>query len=201
MRATPIICGLCLVAFSAAHAQRSPIQKGSIQIGGTADVSHTEPDGNGSGLTIIEAFPRVGYFVVNGLSINLNLRLRRVTADDISSARDQRSTELGIGPGVSYYFRTPARRLFPFVSGRMLYNQAKTHLTLLPSETEVDTRTTSTVWLAGGGVLYMLGEHVGLTSELFYQWNRNKIKNQSAPEISQKSKTYGIQWGVAAFIF
>ena len=201
MRTTFIIAGLSLALSLNASAQRSPIRKGSVQVAGTADISHTEPDGGGSGLTIIEAFPRVGYFVVKGLAISANVRLRRVTAEDIPTARDQKSTELGIGPGIHYYVATPVKRLFPFASGRMLYDRTKSHLTLLPSETSVNNRVTSRVWLVGAGVLYMLADHVGLTSEAFYQWNRNTVSNEPAADFSQNSKTYGLQWGIAGFIF
>ena len=83
----------------------------------------------------------------------------------------------------------------------MLYDRTKSHLTLLPSETSVNNRVTSRVWLVGAGVLYMLADHVGLTSEAFYQWNRNTVSNEPAADFSQNSKTYGLQWGIAGFIF
>jgi len=46
----------------------------------------------------------------------------------------------------------------------------------------------------------MLGKHVGLTSEAFYQRNNNTIRNGTA-ESTSDSNTYGVQWGISAFIF
>lgn len=196
------LIAFCLATTTAnAQGGQSPIQQGSIQIGGTADISHTEPEGNGPGLTIIEAFPRVGYFVVKGLALSANVRYRRASAEDQTNVKDQTSTEWGLGPGVSYYVATPVPRLFPFVSGRLLYNRTSSHSEQLPSGAEIDSRIRTKVWLVSGGALYMLGEHVGLTSEAFHQWNRNKITSGSGAAAKSNSTTYGIQWGITAFIF
>ncbi len=181
--------------------QESPIQKGSVVVGGTADISHTEPVGGGSGLTIVSAFPRVGYFVVNGLALSLNGRFRRTSAEDQANVRDQTSTEWGIGPGVSYYVATPFPRLFPFVSARVLYNKTSTHAELVPAGTVIESRITTVVWLGSVGALFMLGKHVGLTSEAFYQRNNNTVRTGASAESDSKSNTYGLQWGITAFIF
>ena len=203
MRPTARVCLMTLLfSAPAARAQSpdSPIQKGSIAIGGTADISHTEPDGSGSALTIIQAFPRLGYFVVKGLALSANGRYRRVSAEDQAAVRDQTSTEWGIGPGVSYYVATRLPRLFPFVSTRVLYNRTSNHAEILPAGPEVDSRITTVVWLGSAGALFILGKHVGLTSEVFYQRNNNTIRNGTA-ESTSDSNTYGIQWGISAFIF
>lgn len=81
MRLQLEVCLIALLFASAevkAQGQRSPIQRGSIQIGGTADISRTKASEGGSGLTIAEAFPRLGYFVVRGLAVSANLRFRKV---------------------------------------------------------------------------------------------------------------------------
>lgn len=181
--------------------QESPIQKGSVVVGGSADISHTEPVGGGSGLTIVEAFPRVGYFVVKGLALSVNGRFRRTSAEDQASVRDQTSTEWGIGPGISYYVATRFPRLFPFVSTRVLYNRTSTHAELLPAGTEIESRITTVVWLGSAGALFMLGKHVGLTSEAFFQRNNNNIRTGASAESESDSNTYGLQWGITAFIF
>lgn len=197
--------GACLVALisvpAAANAQakKLPIQQGSIQIGGTADISRTRSSGGGSGLTIAEAFPRIGYFVAKGLAVSANFRVRKVWADDQPGATNQGSTEWGIGPGVAYYVQAGMPRLFPFLSGRALHNRATSHADV--GAASIDTRVTTDLWLLSGGALYMLGEHVGLTSEVFYQRNHNKVRNNPTTEITSSSTTYGVQWGISAFIF
>ena len=203
MRPAAIVYALMLLfpaPAASAQGPESPIQKGSIAIGGTADISHTEPDGSGPALTIIQLFPRLGYFVAKGLALSANGRFRRASSEDQPNVKDQTSTELGIGPGVSYYVATRLPRLFPFVSTRVLYNRTTNHAELLPAGTDVDSRITTVVWLGSAGALFMLGEHVGLTSELFYQRNNNTIRNGTA-ESTSDSNTYGVQWGISAFIF
>ena len=204
MRLAAKICLLTLVVAATGarmEAQGSPIQKGSIAIGGTADISYTEPVDGGAGLTIVEAFPRFGYFVAKGLALSLNGRFRRASSEAQATVKDQTSTEWGIGPGVSYYVATPVPRLFPFVSARVLYNRTTTHAELVPSGTEIESRITTDVWLGSLGALFMLGQHVGLTSEAFYQRNNNKIRSGQAAETESDSNTYGLQWGISAFIF
>src|SRR2546423_8629052 len=56
-----------------ARAQQSPVQKGSIQVSGTASLTHERDIGNDVGWTSLELSPRVGYFVARGLAINWNL--------------------------------------------------------------------------------------------------------------------------------
>lgn len=197
--------GACLIALIPvstavkAQAQKSPIQQGSIQVGGTADITRTKASGGGSGLTIAEAFPRFGYFVFRGLAVSANFRVRKVWADDQPNAENQTSTEWGVGPGLAYYTATGVPRLFPFVAARALYNRATSHADL--GAASVDTRVTTDLWLLSGGALYMLGEHVGLTSEVFYQRNHNKVRNNPTAEFTSSSTTYGVQWGISAFIF
>ncbi len=202
---TAFNAGLLLTLLAATavrtEAQKSPIQKGSIQIGGTADISHTEPAGGGSTLTIAEAFPRAGYFVARGLAVSLNGRFRKTWADDQPNARNQGSTEWGVGPGISYYVSTRSPRLYPFISARALYNKSSSHAELIPSGTKVESGVTTRVWLGSLGALFMLADHVGLTSEAFYQRNDNTARISPSTEASSKSNTYGLQWGITAFIY
>ena len=138
--------------------------------------------------------------MAKGLALSVNGRFRRASSEAQATVKDQTSTEWGIGPGIPYYVATSVPRLFPFVSARVLYNRTTTHAELIPSGTVIESRITSGVWLGAVGALFMLGEHVGLTSELFYQRNNNKVRNG---ELEQEcdSNTYGVQWGISAFIF
>lgn len=188
------------MATAKSEAQQSPIQQGSIQIGGTADISRTDGGDDSPGLMLVEAFPKFGYFVVKGLAVTLNVRLRRAWAEDQPTVKDQSSSDAGIGPGVSYYVTTRYPRLFPFVSARTLYNRNSSHAELIPSGPVIETTVTSYVWLGSAGALYMLGEHVGLTSEAFYQRQNNNVRNNTA-RAKSKSSSYGLQWGITAFIF
>ena len=47
----------------------------------------------------------------------------------------------------------------------------------------------------------MLGQHVGISGELFYQHQHFTSKSGIGPVLGNNSETYGLQWGVAPFIF
>jgi hypothetical protein len=189
-------------------AQESPVQRGSIQLGGTAAFTKTRDIGNDFGWVTLELLPRVGYFVVKGLAVSANLRYRVIWNDDQATVRDQRFTDWGVGPGLTYFFTTKSPRLFPFVSGRTLFvrsfhtadlyssPQAET-----PTVADNETRTRTRNWQASAGIMYMAVKHVGITGELFYQRTRVTIGIDKPDESSNEAELYGLQWGIAAFVF
>jgi hypothetical protein len=211
MRLPVLVCLLASISFAtAANAQRqepkSPIQKGSIQVGGTAQWVHDEAS-DLPGYNTLEILPRVGYFITNGLAINLNLRYRKEWQGDESNHSASGYSDWGAGPGLTYYVTTPSRRLFPFVSARTLLIHGESHGTTtvirLPADTsyqESSSRSTTTSWLASAGGLFMLSNHVAVSGELFYQHNSDTFRFSGA-RFDHSSLRYGMQWGVTAFIF
>jgi hypothetical protein len=199
-----LLLALATVATPAtSKAQQSPIQQGSIQIAGTADVTHTRDIGNDFGWTSVELLPRVGYFVVRGLSVSGNFRFRRIWFDDQEGIRDQRAVDLGFGPGLTYYVATRSPRLYPFVSARTLFTRGSSHSTVTrpTGDQRVDSRVTNNVWLLSGGALFMVAKHVGISGELFYQHENFTSRYEPSPESGNSSETYGLHWGISAFIF
>ncbi|MFN2601378.1 MAG: hypothetical protein ABR582_01335 [Gemmatimonadaceae bacterium] len=199
-------CVLALLATTSAdvaRAQQSPIQKGSIQVAGTASLTHERDIGNDVGWTSFELSPRVGYFVVRGLAVNWNLHFRRVWFEDEETITNQRALEWGIGPGLTYYVSTRSRHFYPFLSARTLFTRSALHATVTNAGQEERTNGSSTnnVWLVSGGALYMVGTHVGVTSELFYEHEYFTSRYGISPGNGNSSEMYGLQWGIAAFIF
>ena len=193
----------------AAHAAHdSPIQRGSIQVGGTASLTRSRDIGNDYGWVTLDLMPRAGFFVVRGLAVNMNLRHRRIYYDDQAVVRDQRFVEWGMGPGLTYYVGTRYRRVFPFVSARTLYSRTRNESDIFarpqdtePAEENRIARTTTGTWLTSGGVLYMVARHVGITGEAFYQRTRTTVRSEPLPEASNSAEQFGLQWGVTAFVF
>lgn len=203
----PIGAGLFAVLVSTApgvvQSQQSPIQKGSIQVAGTASLTHEHDIGNDFGWTSLELAPRVGYFIAHGLAVNGNFRFQRIWYDDQETIKDQRALTWGIGPGLTYYVPTRFQRLYPFVSARTLFLRTSLHSTQTLSNNVIPLRSHSTnnVWLISGGALYMLGKHVGITSELFYEHEYFTSQYGPSSATGNSSEMYGVQWGIAAFIF
>ena len=173
-------------------AQDAPIRRGSVPIGGTAHYSHFKDVANESTASILELTPRVGYFVARGLVVSGNLRFQHWWADR------QSSTGWGIGPGLTYYIHTGARRLYPFLSVRTMFTW---DLGRADFEETHRTRATGRSWLASGGALLMVGHGVGITGELFYQRDRFSGSADEMPTNVNHAITYGLQWGIAAFIY
>jgi hypothetical protein len=194
---------LIAMSWDAARAQQSPIQKGSVQIGGTASFAHERDIGNDFGWTSLELAPRVGYFIARGLAVSGNLRFQRIWYDDQETIKDQRALTWGIGPGLTYYVPTRFHRLYPFASARTLFLRGSSHSRITSANTPgvSSSRSTNDVWLLSAGALYMVGNHVGITSELFYQHEYFTARYGPEPTTANSSEMYGLQWGITAFVF
>ena len=188
---------------AAIQCQQSPIQKGSIQIGGTASFTHDHDIGNDFGWTSLKLAPRVGYFIARGLALSGNFRFQRIWYDDQETIKDQRALTWGIGPGLTYYVPTRFHRLYPFASARTLFLRTHSHSTLTSANTFGDgsSESTNNVWLVSAGALYMVGTHVGVTSELFYQHEYFTARYGILPANGNSAEMYGLQWGITAFIY
>jgi hypothetical protein len=182
---TLLVLALGLVPPRAAAAQYSPVHRGSIQLGGTAQFGHFRDIGNDFNSTALEIAPRLGYFVARGLALSANLQFRH-TASEIATG-----TDWGVGPGLTYYVPGVSPRVYPFVSGRTLFTWGhfwdESGVTL--------DRHHSTSWLVSTGALVLLAEHVGLTAELYYQHDRFTVE-----PATNSSDSYGLQWGFAIFV-
>jgi hypothetical protein len=188
--------------------RESPIERGSIQIGGTASLTHTRDIGNDFETTNLDVMPRVGYFVARGLSVGLNLRHRRIWFDDLATVREQTFTEWAVGPGLTYFVPTKFRRVYPFISARSLFGRSLNKADIFdspespqPTIDDREARTTSRTGQAALGVMYMVVKHVGITGEAFYQRTRTTVQPGTPVETSNSAELYGVQWGLAAFIF
>lgn len=188
--------------------RESPVRRGSIQAGGAASFTHTRDRGTDFEWTTLDLMPRAGYFVLRGLAVNLNLRHRRIWNEDRATVRDETFSEWGAGPGLSYFVTTRFPRVFPFVSGRTMFsrtlNTADIYSSPQSPEPAIDdreARSRSRIWQVSGGVMYMVGSHVGLTGEAFYQRTRVTLEPGTPAESSNSAETFGLQWGFATFIF
>jgi hypothetical protein len=194
MTARPCLSALLLACAAASlQAQGSPIQKGSLQLAGTAGWSHTHQTGTSNSITILQISPRVGYFVARGLVLSANLLYAR------TSTGQAHTSQYGVGPGLTYYVATRSRQLYPFVSGRTMF--AWNRFGTSPSAPNTPNNSNSLSLLVSGGALVMVGQHVGVTGEVFFQHERFNYHLAGQQAGSNRQNTYGVQWGIAAFVF
>ncbi len=175
------------------HAQGSPTQKGSLQLAGTAGWSHTKQTSTNATLNELQVSPRVGYFVVRGLALSGNLLFGRISTEGGAL------TQWGVGPELAYYPGIHSSTVYPFVSARTLFIWNRNHTSSQSSSPTL--KSSNGQWSLSGGALFMVGQHVGITGELYYRHERISSENPGFPDNTSRLNTYGVQWGVAAFVF
>ena len=182
---------LLLAVAVRSHAQSYPINRCTWLLGGSASFHGARDIGNNSRAFVIDVSPRLGYFVRPHLAINANLQFGRVTYDL------GHSYEWGVGPGLTYYFGTPKHRIFPYLAARTLFSWA----TSQGNDPQASPyRTWNASWLLGAGAVAMIVKNVGVTGELFYQHDHFGVE-LNRQESTNNGEEYGLQFGVAIFVF
>ncbi|PKK84537.1 MAG: hypothetical protein CVT49_02895 [candidate division Zixibacteria bacterium HGW-Zixibacteria-1] len=120
------VLGLMAALFAVtAAAQETPIDKGSMILGGTVTFQSYSGDlynnQNGDGEKIFAFMPSFGYFIAPGVVIGADLIYHSDSQGDWSGSI------FGIGPMVGYYFNTNKERteikgsMYPYVKGTFQY--------------------------------------------------------------------------------
>jgi len=180
---------LALLSPGLGEAQQHPTDKGSVLVGGTANLSHFRDKGNDASSTSLTLNPRVGYFVVPGLALTANLQLIFASSEDASTHA------YGVGPGVTYYFRHRSVLLNPYLAVRTLYYRETSHLDGFPDRTSEQF-----AWSGAGGVSLFVARNVAILGELYYQHFHVTASVQDASS-SNSAEEYGFQFGISAFVF
>ena len=124
-------------------------QKGGWIISGSSSlqVMSSKPEGISSATTTVTLSPSVGYFIADGLAVGASLNL--ITSEG--------STIFSVLPTASYYFQT--------------LTQVRPYLTIGVGYGSLDTGNYSAGGLAlgaGGGLVYLINQNVGLNVGLQY---------------------------------
>lgn len=173
-----------LFATTGVAAQQHALDRGSVQLAGSAGFTSSEVEGDDERTSTLFLSPRVRYFFLSGLAIGADVSATRTSRGDLSSSA------YGIGPAVTYYFGAAATRVHPYVSANALFMRTNVDSPFI--DRSADRRTFS----VAGGVLAMLSPAVGITTELFY-----RIEEAGNETLSRDGNAFGVQLGVAAFVF
>jgi hypothetical protein len=136
--------------------------------------------------------PQVGFFVAPGLAITGNATLAWSDSDNSNTFTR------GIGPGLSYFFGGMGERVYPYLTGRVLYQQSDLDAQVGPLESESEIADWS--WLLGVGGAFFLARNVALNGELFYSRRSTDVSSDIA-ETEFSSARYGLEVGIRAFVF
>jgi hypothetical protein len=189
-RSIPLLLLACILGIALpCTAQSYATDRGAVVIGGNARISKFRDIGNDASTFLVELNPRVGYFVAPGLLLSANLQYAHYSQDLGSSS------QYGIGPGVTYYFRHRKTKLNPYLSARSLYVHQSYHPDGFTSSSAH-----SFTWLVSAGGALFVARTVGLTGEAFYTHNRFST-NIAGTTQSNSSEEFGTLFGVSVYLF
>jgi hypothetical protein len=164
------------------------VDQGSMMLGG--DILFTMTSGDlfenidGDGTTTIAVNPLMLYFIMPGLAVGGSLQFTS------QSQGDNKSSAMGVGPMVAYFFGGDGSKVFPYIGGGYIYSSNKTE-----NGAEFKWTTGSIVITAGG--VFMLTDAIGVGASAFYTLNSFKPEDVDAID----GNVMGVRLGVHGFIF
>ncbi len=207
-----ILLAAVAVCSTQLHAQMpaspaSPVRAGSWLIGGHLSFQSRGgdlyKDHDGNAVTAFSISPEAQCFIIDYFAIGGLMQLNTESADLSTS-------DILIGPKVSYYFRTSNRYFYPFVSAAALFGSYSYELYGDAAETNTVLKYTDTEtrFVFSGGVLFMINQHVGIATTISYEMV-NVNYDESIPFVNEANEAvghsydgniFGISVGVNAFI-
>jgi hypothetical protein len=173
-------------------AAQRPIDKGVWLVGGNLHFTGSKDLDSDVSDSQFSLSPQVGLFVAPGLAITGNGTLAWSDSDNSNTFTR------GIGPGLSYFFSGMGERFYPYLTGRVLYQQSDLDAQVGPIESESEI--TDWNWLLGVGGAFFLARNVALNGELFYS-RRSADVSTGTTETEFSTARYGLEVGIRAFVF
>lgn len=160
---------------------QSPINQGTISLGGQIAFSSESSESADNNLNTLAIMPQGYYFILNQFAIGGQfLYLRMSSGDNVT-------TNIGVGPTVRYYL--PFEEVHPFINAS--YAVAKS--TFSDSDFEYK----GTQWTLGGGMDVFISKNVALEPYLSYSWLTDDYSDNDTTD----RNTFEIGVGIGAFIF
>ncbi len=195
MRTLTCVTAILLLA-GAVMAAETPVDKGSMVVGGTAYFMTQSGDwyenADGEGVNTIALEPSIGYFVAPSIMVGGRILF------ESESQGDNKETIFGIGPEVGYYFNLDATRteakgaIYPYVKAFFVYAQYKDEWTGGDETTDI------TMFGGQGGGVFMLSNAIGLNASVKFQ--SESYKEDDADE-SVSGTSLQVGAGITAFLW
>jgi hypothetical protein len=174
MKGTLLILATVLVFGLGAMAAESPIDKGSMMLGGMVFYQTASGDlyenANDETPSLISINPEFAYFVAPSICIGANFEYTKYTFGSADY------TNLGIGPTVGYYFNMNPTEvkgaIYPYVKGFFHYNS-------LEREGFDDKYKTTTIG-GNGGINFMITEAVAVDFGVVFSSESEKFGDGDA---------------------
>lgn len=167
---------------------KSPLDKKSISVGGSFSFESKGGDfyltAGGSRRTTFLFTPSARYFIMRNLGVGIDFTYLRTTAGAANTS------QFGIGPAATYYFRVLGDKLYPYVNLGALYSTCKL-------KTNWPSAASGFGFRFGGGVACMLGKKLAVIAELNY--NLHFLKREDMD--SETGNIFAIAIGLATFLY
>jgi hypothetical protein len=186
----------CVIAPFAASAQRGPTERGSILVGGSANVGKEEREVNDTetSTTAFSFAPEALFFFSNQLAIG-----GRVTFGH-SSGDNSRSSSWGIGPAFKYFLSKNSTGALPFVGASVSFQTGDARFTGVGTVPDQEFEFESEAYEGVAGILWMLSRQVGLTGEAYARRAEVKDTPAAGAVIESTTTNLGVRFGFSAFI-
>ena len=181
---------ILVLAAPAAAQTGGPTDRGSWVLGGSASLSRNETDGRSA--TSISLAPSLLRFIANNVAVGGEIGLG-YTDTDLGSTQSWR-----IGPAARLYFGESSAKVLKYVGAAILFGGTSSDLDE-PLTTEAD----ASLWSVEGvaGMTFMLSRQVGISGEFFVDRRESTVSSSITADIESKTTSYGLRFGLAAFIF
>jgi hypothetical protein len=174
----------------AAQSATGPNERGSMILAGSANVSRSESDGNES--TSISVQPNILYFVANRLAIGGQLGFGSANHEN------GETSSWTVGPAARLYFGASTSKTLPYLGIAFLIGSASSS-----TDDPIPVESEASVWGVEGiaGLTFMISRQVGIAGELFFNRNENEFETPANTERTIKMTSYGLRFGITAFVF
>ncbi len=188
-----VVLGVMMVAgFAFAADMPDALMKGSWELGGGFWWNSASGDLYGDdGVTTMMLDPEIGYFIMDGLAIGIELGMENRTAGDATNS------EFGFGPGIAYYL--PMAMGPGHMYGELAY--------MMESKTENsgvagadDQKHSYSHIVLGLGYDVMLSDHTAVFGEFYYDMASGKMTDPTETD-AESGSNMGIMIGLKVFHF
>ncbi|MGB2769829.1 MAG: hypothetical protein WBC88_08905 [Candidatus Zixiibacteriota bacterium] len=186
---------LCSGSFGAEH----PFDKGSTMFGITAGFLNASGDlyesADDRPFTAILLMPQVTYFVWPKVGVGGDLLVF------LTGQGDNKSTTLGGGPKLTYFFGGKDKKTVPFITSGFYF--IRHDMEYFAQYTDLlDMTCYGTRFKIGGGINVMLSDHLGLLIEASYNMDNLTLEGDTPEEDQSESGAMVIiTMGLAGFFF
>jgi hypothetical protein len=179
-----------VIAPGLAHAQGYAVDKGSVNVGGTASFTSskaTTADVAQPRLTTLGLAPHLLFFLAPGIAVGGEASLGRTSSDGNST------TQYGLGPAIEYYFGHEERNWYPFVGASVRFSHVSGDGQLGSDFRDLR---------ASAGLLFLLSPSVGVNSELYLSRTHTTFESPATlEELDSNTTAFGLAIGISAFVF